>query len=279
MFVSLGIKGNDKTVAALQETEKGLKDVASLSLEAKAAIVGAAYALERLFQSSGHKGTELNNFNTLLGQGTQTLQQYQYALRQVGVSNEETEATFKNLSSTATKARFNLGARPTGLAQVAKYTGGAITNQDLARYEAHPEEFLKRIQEYAKKEKDIGLRNEVLRSFGLSDASIAGTIKADFSKRGLNKAPVYSENEIASLNKANIAWINLGNHIEMAIGHLNAAHGGELVRDFTLITDSLIKLSAAFLKIGESTHAFKGISIVVSELAREINDVARGEAP
>ena len=146
LFVSLVIKGQDKTVGELQSVNKEMGGLASVSLEAKAAIVGAAYALQQLFQHSGKQGTDLTNFSALLGEGTQTLQRYQGALRQVGVSNEETEATFKNLSSASTKAAYNLGGRPSGTAQIAKYSGGNISQTDFLRYAQHPEELLKRIQ-------------------------------------------------------------------------------------------------------------------------------------
>lgn len=265
LFVNLGIKGAEKTVGALTGIEKSLKGLGSMSLEAKAAILGAMYALERLFSRSGQAGTDLTNFSALLGGSTKTLQQYQYAARQVGVSNQETENTFKSLQSTMTKLRMGEGA-PKGYAQVAMLTGG-ITPQDVDRFMQNPELLLQKLQQYAQKEKRIGIRNEALKSFGLSDNMVAALSRNAFNPTTLQKAPTYSEKEISALDKANIAWSNLGTKIEMAIGHFNALHGGELVKDFTMLTDKVMKLTEAFLKLAETIHLFEGVGKVFEGLS------------
>lgn len=265
LFVNLGIKGADKTVSALVKVEQGMKDLGSMSLEAKAAIIGAMYALERLFSKSGQAGTDMTNFSKLIGTSTQTLQQYQYAARQVGISNEETEGTFKNLASVMTKLRLG-EAYPKGLAQVAMLTGG-ITGADVEKFMQNPELLLQRLQQYAQKEKRLGIRNEALKSFGLSDNMIAGLSRQAFNPKALSRAPTYSDREIGALDKANIAWSNLGTTISMTIGHFNAAHGGELVKDFTLLTDKVLMLANAFMKLADATHFFEALNKTVEGLA------------
>jgi hypothetical protein len=276
LFVNLGIKGAEKTVGALTGVEKSLKGLGSMSLEAKAAIVGAMYALERLFSKSGQAGTDLTNFNALLGGSTKTLQQYQYAARQVGISNEETEGTFKALQSSMTKLRMGEGA-PKGYAQVAMLTGG-ITSQDVERFMQNPELLLQRLQQYAQKEKRLGLRNEALKSFGLSDNMVAALSRGAFTPQVLSKAPTYSDKEISALDKANIAWSNLGNRIQMAIGHFNARHGTELVKDFTVLTDKVLALANAFMKLSEAVHLFEflnksvqGLTMLMGVLTDSVN--------
>lgn len=262
LFVSLGIKGADKTVGALTGVKKGLQDVASTSLETKAAIIGAMYALERLFAASGKTGTDLANFNSLLGVSAQTLQQYQYAARQVGVSNQEVEGTFKSLQGAVTKTLLGEGA-PKGLARVAQLTGG-ITAQDLKRFQEQPQLLIQKLQEYAQKETSTGLRNEVLKSFGITDNMISAFNRNAFRPDMLAKAPAYNDSEIKSLDRANIAWSNLGNQIEMAVGHFNALHGGQLVGDISKIVEQIIKLANAFVLLSEKAHIFEIIEKTVS---------------
>lgn len=255
LFVSLGIKGADKTIGALGDVQKGLKGVSSMSLEAKAGIAAALYALQHFVFQSGAAGTNLSNFSAYLGENAKTLQQYQYAARQVGVSNQETENTFKTLQNQMTKTRYN-GQAPSGLGQVGMKTGG-FTSQDVARFMDAPEKLLLKLQEYAQKEKSIGLRNENLKSFGLSDQMVAALSKGTFNQQNFSKAPTYSEKEINSLDRANIAWSNLGNKIEMAVGHFNALHGGQLVNDISTLTDKVLKLAEAFLKVADALKIFQ----------------------
>lgn len=271
LFVNLGIKGSDKTVGALSGVERGMKDIKSVSLEAKAAILGAMYAVEQLFSKSGQQGTELTNFTALVGTSAKTLQEYEYAARQMGVSNEETANTFKTLQEAMTKTALN-GKAPAGLAQVALLTGG-MTAQDVTRAMANPELLMQRLQEYAQKEKRVGVRNTTLRSFGLSDNMIAAMARGGFNQAAFNKAPMYSDKEIANLDKANIAWSNLGNRIQMAIGHLNAAHGGEIVKDFGIIVDLGLKAAEIVLKLVERFKLFDRVGYVFDTISKNANSL------
>lgn len=282
LFLSLGIKGADKTVAAIGQTRKGLEGVASTSLEAKAAIIGAMYALERLFATSGKAGTDLTNFSALMGGGmVQTLQRYQYAARQAGVANAEVEGTFKSLQGAMTKTLMGEGA-PKGLAQVARLTGG-LTAEDIKKFAEQPQLLIQRLQEYAQKETNAGLRNEVLKSFGVSDGMIAAMTRGAFRPEALARAPTYSDKEVGQLDKANIAWSNLGNKIEMAVGHFNAAHGGELVKDISLITDKVIGLANAFERMAQKTHlfnwigkSFEGWAMILDHVPEAIDKILEG---
>jgi hypothetical protein len=260
LFLNLGVRGTDKTVGALTNVKKGLSETASLSLEAKAGIVGAIYALERLFATSGKAGTNLANFNAVTGESVKTLQQYQYAARQVGISNEDVEGSFKGLQSAMTKTLIGEGA-PKGLARVGLLTGG-ISQQDIKKFAEQPQLLIQRLQEYSKKETNIGLRNETLKSFGISEGMIAALSRQAFRPDVLKRAPTYSSQEIGQLDKANIAWSNLGNKIEMAVGHFNAKHGGQLVSDISKIVTQVIKLVEAFTKLSEQLHIFEVIGKV-----------------
>lgn len=285
LFVSLGVKGGDKTQSTISGVQKGLKDTATFSLEAKAAIVGAMYALERLFAASGQTGTNLTNFGAILGTGTQTLQQYQYAARQVGVTNEALEGTFKSLAATSTKI-LRGETKPTGLAQVSRRTG--LTFEEIKQSQSNPEILLQRLQQYAQLQKDIGLRNSDLKSFGLSDDIIAGLARNAFRPDVLKKAPVYKESEVQALDKANIAWSNLSTKIEMAFGHFNAKHGGEIVTQISKIVDEVTKLAEAFTKLAEKVKLFDKLTLVftgwghifegISEAVDAISEFADSQA-
>lgn len=257
LFINIAVTGADKTVGAFTGITKGLEETKSASLEAKAAILAAMYATQQLFSQSGQAGTDLTNFNAILGVSAKTLQQYQYAARQVGVSNQEVEGSFKSLQSAMTKTLMGKGA-PAGLARVADLTGG-ISEKDLKAYAEKPQLLIQRLQEYAKREKNAGLRNETLKSFGLSDNFTAALTRNAFTDKQLNKAPVYSDSEIDKLDRANIAWSNLSNKIQMAVGHFNAMHGGQIVNDISMITDKVLKLAEAFITLADKLKFFEGV--------------------
>lgn len=283
LFVSLGIKGSEKTLGALGNVKKGMGETASMSLEAKAAILGAIYAFQRLMSASGQAGTNLSNFNAAIGMSTKLLQQYQYAARQVGVSNDEMAGTFKTLQSNMSKILLGKGA-PEGMARMAELTG-AISAEDVEKFMRSPDLLLQKLQEYAAKETNIGLRNEVLKSFGVGDNMIAALSKRAFTPEMLAKAPTYSDSEIKKLTQADAAWANLGNTIEMAFGKFNAKHGVQLVQDITKITESVLELSNALTTLAEKLGAFELLGDIVKgwtgllkgDITKSVNDILKSE--
>lgn len=283
LFVKLGIKGGDKTLSTLQANQKAFKGTASMALEAKAAIFGAIYALQSLFRTSNTAGSDLQNFNASLGISAQTLQRYQYAARQVGVDNKAVEASFRGLQATMTKTLMGEGA-PKGLARLAQLTGD-LTPDDLMEFSKAPEKLLQRLQEYASKEKDAGFRTEVLKSFGLGDDMIAALNRQAFRPEVLNKAPTYGDKEIGALDKANVAWANLGNKIEMAIGRFNAKYGLDIVKGISDITDQVIKLADALVLLSDKLKLFETLKDVIDAITFVTGagattvDIVNGKAP
>jgi len=268
-FLSLGIKGAEKTLSALSNAKKGMGELGSASLEAKAALLGAAYAFERLMSNSARAGTDLENFNALTGISAQTLQQYQYAARQVGISNEEMASTFKGVQNVMTNMRLGKGA-PEGLAILSGKVGF-----DSNRAKSDTTYVMKKLQEFANAEHEVGMRNFVLKSFGVGENVMAGMARNAFRPEVMQKAPTYNEKEIHHLDQANAAWSNLGNQVQMAIGHFNAAHGTQLVKDLSMILDKVIKLTEAFLKLAEVLHLFEGIGKIFEGWGK-IFDLANG---
>lgn len=276
LFITLGIKGSDKTIQAFAQVEKGIKDTAGMAIEAKAALLGAGYALEQFFAKSGAQGTSLSNFNALIGEGTQILQKYQYAAKGVGVSNEEMESTFKSMSQIAAKQRLGI-ATPSMFGVVARETGG-WTGPELQQAEQHPELMFQKVAEAMRRVGDVGTRMLIAKAYGLSDNIAAGINKGIFRPENMaaQKPNIYSEKEVESLNKANIAWIRLNDVIEKAVGHFNAAHGQQLERGFEVIVNGVMKLVTAVELLAERTHFFDYLGQSISWLAKEIDSVSLG---
>lgn len=249
LFLNLGIKGTKKTVDELDGVKKGLKDVGAMSLEAKAAIVGAVYALERMFAKSGAAGTNLTNFSALTDLSAKKLQQWQYAARQAGVSNEEFEGSLKGVQGAMTNMLLGKGA-PEGLQILANKVGFDAKRARDTFY------VMQKLQEFAKTAPaDVG--NAVIKSFGVGEGTIAAMRRGAFNEKAFKKAPTYSDDEIKQLDEANIAWSNLSTKVEMAFGHFNAMHGGQLVKDISMITDQVVKLVEAFTVLADKIKLFQ----------------------
>lgn len=262
LFVNLGIKGADKTVGALGDVKKGLSSVSAMSLEAKAGILAAVYGLEQMAARSGAVGTGLTNFAALTGLSTQRLQQWQYAARQAGVSGEELVGSLKGVQNSMTNMLLGKGA-PEGLGIVAKAVGFDPKRARDTFY------VLEQLQKAAQAlPKDVG--NNVLKSFNLSEGTIAAMRLGKFNAKTFAQAPKYGENEIESLNKSNIAWSNLGNKIEMAFGHFNAKHGQQLVNDLSRLVTEVMKFADALTILADKLKIFEVVGEVFDGLTKSM---------
>lgn len=264
LFVSLGVKGADQSAKAVDGVRKGLGEVRSMSLEAKAAIIGVVYGLERLMSNSAKTGTDLSNFNALTGLSTKNLQQWQYAARQAGISSEEFTGSIKGVQQSMTNMMLGKGA-PEGMAMLANKVGFDPKRARDTFY------VMEQLQKFAKTvPPDVA--NAMIKSFGVSEGTIAAMRKGVFNPEMFKRAPVYSDKEVNQLSKVDVAWSNLGTKIQMAMGHFTSKHGMQLVKDVTVLVDLMVKLAETLVTIGEKLKVFE----VFKDTIKLINESLTG---
>lgn len=254
LFVNIGVKGAEKSVGAIEGVRKGMKEVESTSLAAKAGILGVLYGLQQLMSKSADAGNGLKQFSDFTGLSNQKLQQWQYAARQFGVSSEEIVSSTKAVQNAMSNMLLGKGA-PEGMAMLANKVGFDPKKARDTFY------VMEQLQKFAQKvPADVG--NNMMKSFGLSEGTILAMRKNAFNPAAMAKAPTYNEGEINKLQKVDVAWANLGQKIQMAMGHLNAKHGLGLVGDIEKLVPSIIHLIEAFTLLSEKLQLFKGIGLI-----------------
>lgn len=253
-FIALGIKGAPQVGKAIKGVRDGLSETKSMSLEAKAAIAGVIYGLERLMSQSAKNGTELLNFNSLTDLSARKLQQWQYAARQAGVDSQELTSNVKAVQNAMTNMLLGKGA-PEGMAMLANKVGFDPKRARDTFY------VLEQLQKFAKTvPADVG--NAMLKSFGLSENIISSMRRNAFRPDVLGAAPTYSDKQINSLNKVDVAWSNLGNKIQMAFGQITARDGLRIVNEISKMTTEVLKLVDALVKLTDKMKVFQVIGKV-----------------
>lgn len=266
LFVSIGVKGADSAKKALDGTSKGLGDVASSGLAAKAAIVGTVYALERLMTGSAQRGMELQKFSALTGLSSQSLQQWQYAARVAGVGADEMSGSLKGVQAAMVDMVTGKGA-PAGMSLFARAVGFDASRARDTFY------VMEKLQEFAQKyPSDIG--NSVLKSFNVGEGVIAGMRRNVFNSKALTGAPTYGAGETGQLAQVDVAWARLGAKIEMAMGHFTAKHGMEMIRDLDGVTKSVIHLGDAFVTLAEKVGFFEKLGMFAEGIANSMKLVS-----
>lgn len=273
LFVNLGIKGSDKTIGAIRGVTSSLDEAKSMSLQAKAGIIAVLWGLERLMMSAMRTGNGIANFSALTGMSAKNLQQWQYAAEKAGASANDMSGAFSSAQSILTKMRMGEVA-PKGLFRVAELTGG-ISEQEIEKMMQDPEVLMRRLQEYALKEKDIGVRNEMLRSFGISDQIISAMAKGAFKPEILAKAPVISDQNIKNLDKMYGAVKEISKKIETTLGNIFAKHGKEIIPLITDIIDKVGTLANKLITLAEKLKVFEAIAWVLKMMGAGVEDITK----
>lgn len=279
LFVNLGIKGQDKTVGAITGVKNSLGDAKSMAIETKAGILAVVYGLEQLMSASMQAGTSLSNFETLVGVSTDKLQQYQYVARQVGGTNEEMANSFK-----AIQDKMSAFGRGEGNPAALNYMASKIGGYDPTKFR-DPEYMLQQFQKFAQL-KDIGedMKRWALGSMGVGEHVQVGMMRGLFNSDNFAKAPKYSNKEAHQLDNIRAQWSNLETKIEMGIGHFNAKHGAELVKNLSNITTQMLKFADALTTVAEKFSLFEKFGDVISgianslKLTNELIDKASGKS-
>lgn len=264
-YVLLSAKGGDKTKKEVLGVDKALKDVKSTSLEAKAAIIGAVYALERMMTQSAQAGADLTSFTAATRMSVEEIQKYQYAGRQFNVDAQETINTMSNLQSLVAKMRMGEGA-PAGLNLIGSTIGLDESQIDKATY------LFNKLQDFAKRFKDP-LANEALKSFGLSDKMIGAMRNNAFNEEAFSKAIVYTQKQAESLNKVNAMWGNFGDKIQKQFGGFTVKHGAQIIDDLSKIASAFERIATAMITISENLKIFD----IMGKSAKGLEMLSRGE--
>lgn len=254
LFVNLGVKGDNQANKALKGVKAELGEIKSTSLEVKAGILAVIYGLEQMMTWSAKMGTSMMNFERLTGISAETLQRWQYAARQVGVGNEEIEASFKGVQEVMGKMISGQGA-PSGLYDLANTVGFDRTKAMDTIY------VLNQLQKYAQLPTNP-VRTDFLKSFHLNEGTIAAMRENAFRPEIFAKANIFHENELSQLNKIDVAWANLGQQMKMAMGHLTSKHGLETVQNIEKMSKSVLSLADSLLKLAERFKVFQAIGMV-----------------
>jgi len=209
LFITLGIKGADDTSKKVSAVSTSMEGVKSTSLAAKAAVLGVMYALERMTIASADKGMGLKRFSDLTGLSLDSLQRWTYMAEMAGESADSMSGSIKSVQGAMAKMSLGMGA-PGGLAEVARVTG-AIDETKLK----DTFYMMGKLREYARKEKNIGKRNEMLATFGIGPETIATLVSSRIELEKISKSNILSGGQIQNLTKIKEEWLKFYKALEM----------------------------------------------------------------
>lgn len=282
-FVSLGVKGSEKTIGAVQKVAQGMKGLWNSSIEAKIAIMGAFYGLQQLTATSNRTGTELKQFTVLTGMSARMLQQYEYAAQQVVGHNVELADTFKGLQD---RIKDMLGGQGGGfqylgaMVNALKKSGITVELDEAKRWLTDVPLLMQRMQQFAALPNVSNIwKEKILSQMGATPDLIQAMLMGGLTPGKLEAAKpyTYSDAEVDRLTRASTAWANMGTAMERSVGRFNAEYGPEMAKNLEKIVEALLGpkgLVPALAQLSDSIKAADSLNTVFSTIAHEVETLA-----
>lgn len=264
LFINIGVKGDGQAKKAFAGVSDSVENVKEMSLEAKAAILGVLYGLQRMMGESSSIGQNLVNFAAFTGMSTKALQQYQYAGLQVGLTNDQMTNTFKGLQKTM--AAIDWGQMPEGLREINEALSASGKGAIKAEKKDDIPYLMQKLQQYAQLEKRVGIRNKMLGAMGMDEGMIAAMTRGAFNQKVFNQAPIYSDAQSKRLAKINVGFSNIKNDVEHGLANILEKFGPELLDGMKTLSEALLVLSeiaARLIVKSDVADGIKGITYAV----------------
>lgn len=268
LFVDITLKGGTKVQDGLSGVKNWLTDITASGLAAKAAIIGAVYALERMTKASGQFGNEVKNLSVLTGIDTTKIQQWAEFMRRGGSSAEDAHQAL--LAASKTQAEIAKGNYPQGLGRIL-----SVTQSNLQDVINNPLKFAEMVKKYIQTSKeDISLINNAAESVGFTPGAITAVRRNPEDIYGI-KTNIASEGEIKRLAQVNQEWSNFEKTFSRFRDSLTADWGLPLISGLNKALDLAKELSGWLSKIF-STGSAAGVLQKGVEAEGNLSKKARG---
>lgn len=248
LFVELGVKGSEKALNSVKQVGDFLTDVSAKGLAAKAAIIGAVYALERLTVSSGEYGAGISNLSTLTGVNDKYIMQLEEAYRWYGNLGDAAESAAQSTIRAASKIQQEMiieGEPPRGLMQAF-----SEMNVQLQRAETDVPYLLEKMRGYVRKHaKDISpvVVNAFTEAFGEGFVVTARSMDKDVSSLTRN---IPSRGLVEKSAQIRRAWADFKKQFSLFELNLAGEYGAPVIK---FLDEALAKVGILINKMKEVT--------------------------
>jgi len=259
LFFQLGVKGSDKTLAALYDIRKGVDGIASSSFAAKAAITGIIYMFGRMLSGAGQFGQGVANMSTSIGMFTKDIQQFEQAGLKAGVAISDMDAAMQTHYDKVEQYRTNNVAPDKLGFLLSPDSGSGLTLEqwtDKAKGFQYTVEALQRM--YANPTVDKYAKSATAKSLLTGNTDLLAALERQQLGEGIvSKQPFKSEGQIQQLATIAKQMAGIQNSISGMFQDWSAKHGVKLLTDFKMISTSFLGLLTQLDNLLTKVGAFK----------------------
>lgn len=275
LLMKVGLKGSNETKRGLSDVKGEMNGLFTSGLATKAMLVGVVWQLKNLMGGAIQTGQALGNFSDLTGISAKSLQQWQWAAQQVGISKDSVVGAFKSVQSSMTDMLIS-GNRPESWNFFQK-----MVNPDMKKLR-DTEYMLKKLQEFSQKAPaDLG--RKFLGQFGLDENMIVAMRRNAFREDVFKNAPIQSDAALKNFNRIGVKWENMMTKFDQMWMKLTNKHGDKFITDISKVADQVVRLIENVVLLADKLKVFETFGTALegwSQLLQMINQASdAGKTP
>jgi hypothetical protein len=274
LFINLSIKGADVVGKAVQGAKDGIGGLASMSLEAKAAIVGMGVALEESLRITGQRGNDLTNFSKSLGVAVETIGGLENEFRKLsGVGRGELYQTLSSIQKVQAEMIRNKSI--SGEMQLFVKN----THADVDRLKTDIPYFLEMARKFAQlpaAKTRPGVVKDILGQIGISesDAMYSALVSGKHDLTKLKPGNSLNGRQADELANNYKRLLDLKDQIEKFTAKETIKFGGSAITDIENTTLAIEDLADAFLDLNKQLHIFSAVGTAIEGFATIFHTLA-----
>lgn len=272
LFVTLGLKGANKTNNDLKKTQDNIMGISKKSLGAIAALAGVSLGLSAIYQRATQAGVGLSKFSNYTGKSSKELQKWQYVAMNAGVAAAEVENTFRSIGQIA--GDFSLtGNLPAELNRIAQVVGGIdLSKLDDADY------MLRKIQQFLQSGAESQNTLNTIASGIVSPEMIQflNTNKKDPSM--VPDGAIMSDGTSKALLQSKVEMDKFIKDIEVRFARLFVKIGPKVLPQLKELAVQVVNLTEALVTFLSNNKAFEMIGSLVKALTMALKGNVWGAA-
>ena len=264
LFVTLGLKGADKTNKDLDKTKDKMMGLTKKSIAAIGAIAGVSIGLGAIYSRAVNSGVGLSKFSNYMGQSSKELQKWQHIAMDAGVAGAEVENSFRRLSELAGDFEMT-GNIPAELSKIAKITGGI----DLDKL-GDADYMLRKIQDFLQSGAEA---QNVLNTYASGLVSPEMIQFLNTNKKDPSMVPdsaIMSDRTARALNDSKVQFDKFIKDIEVRFAGLFAKIGPKILPKLRELAVEVVNLTEALIMFLSNNKIFDMLGSVIKALSHAL---------
>lgn len=271
LFVSLGVKGANKTLSAIVSVKNGLRDTALIANQTVSLFERIYGGVRNMSENASNYAGNLNMLSNQLGVSVEQLQRWDYAARKAGAQSGQMFNAFDSLQKVLLQVRDN------GAPEYFQYLFNQMSQIDSAfdsqRFETDVNYAMESVAKLAQGATgDLARLNQAFSSIGIPPELLNALRKGDLNLGSITRDMLVDEGDIQTLERIRGYWVEIDGIVQKSFVNVAKTFDEEFVKSIKELIISLSELLTRMLELAKEFRIIERATVPIRAVTRSLSD-------